>query len=131
MDVSHGHFAFWGAYACGILSVCYIALQERRRLVSVNSSGWVWAFILLNGGLIGMAGSLLVAGMAQAFFERAIGGSTLEAFIAGQENPWFVISMYSFSASASYSRPDIWRSLELHTGRRRRRCRSASAAGSR
>jgi len=92
--VSHGHFAFWGAYACGVLSVCYIALQERR-LVTVNGPGWVWTFVLLNGGLIGMVGALLVAGMAQAFFERAIGGSTLEAFIAGQENPWFVLGMYS------------------------------------
>jgi len=93
--VSHGHFAFWGAYACGVLSVCYIALQEQRRLAVVNGRGWVWAFVLLNGGLIGMVGSLLVAGMAQTFFERAIGGSTLEAFIAGQENPWFVLGMYS------------------------------------
>jgi nitric oxide reductase subunit B len=93
--VSHGHFAFWGAYACGVLSVCYIALQERRRLAQVEGSGWVWAFALLNGGLIGMVGSLLVAGMAQAFFERAIGGSTLDAFIAGQENPWFMLGMYS------------------------------------
>jgi len=33
--------------------------------------------------------------MAQAFFERAIGGSTLDAFIAGQENPWFKLGMYS------------------------------------
>jgi nitric oxide reductase subunit B len=93
--VSHGHFAFWGAYGCGVLSICYIALQERRQLVTLNGPGWVWAFVLLNGGLIGMVGALLVAGMAQAFFERAIGGSTLEAFIAGQENPWFVLGMYS------------------------------------
>lgn len=93
--VSHGHFAFWGAYACGVLSVCYIALQERRRAAAVDGPGWIWAFVLLNGGLIGMVGSLLVAGMAQAFFERAIGGSTLDAFIAGQENPWFVLGMYS------------------------------------
>jgi nitric oxide reductase subunit B len=93
--VSHGHFAFWGAYACGVLSVCYIALQEQRRLAAVDGAGWIWAFTLLNGGLIGMVGSLLVAGIAQAFFERAIGGSTLDAFIAGQENPWFVIGMYS------------------------------------
>lgn len=93
--VSHGHFAFWGAYACGVLSICYIALQERRQLVTVDGAGWLWAFVLLNGGLIGMVGSLLVAGMAQAFFERAIGGSTLDAFIAGQENPWFMLGMYS------------------------------------
>lgn len=93
--VSHGHFAFWGAYACGVLSICYIALQDRRQLVTVNGAGWVWAFVLLNAGLIGMVGALLIAGMVQAFFERAIGGSTLEAFIAGQENPWFVLGMYT------------------------------------
>ena len=93
--VSHGHFAFWGAYACGVLSVCYLALQERRQLATVDGRGWIWAFVLLNGGLVGMVGSLLIAGMAQAFFERAIGGSTLDAFIAGQENPWFMLGMYS------------------------------------
>ena len=93
--VSHGHFAFWGAYACGVVSVCYLALQEQRQLASVDGRGWIWAFVLLNGGLVGMVGSLLIAGMAQAFFERAIGGSTLDAFIAGQENPWFTLGMYS------------------------------------
>jgi nitric oxide reductase subunit B len=31
--------------------------------------------------------------VAQAFVERAIGGSTHAAFIAGQENPWFVEGM--------------------------------------
>jgi len=29
----------------------------------------------------------------QAFVERAIGGSTLNAFISGQENAWFVDGM--------------------------------------
>jgi len=40
-----------------------------------------------------MVGALLVSGFAQAFVERAIGGSTHEAFIAGQENRWFVEGM--------------------------------------
>jgi len=40
-----------------------------------------------------MVGGLLVSGFAQAFVERAIGGSTLDAFIAGQENSWFVEGM--------------------------------------
>ena len=26
--VSHGHFAFWGAYACGVLSVVYLGYPE-------------------------------------------------------------------------------------------------------
>ena len=88
--VSHGHFAFWGAYACGVISVIYLALQKLRAAEEMNGQAWRWSFALLNIGLIGMVGALLVAGIAQAFFERAIGGSTLYAFIAAQGNQWFV-----------------------------------------
>jgi nitric oxide reductase subunit B len=88
--VSHGHFAFWGAYACGVISVVYLALQKLRAAEEMNGQAWRWSFALLNIGLIGMVGALLVAGIAQAFFERAIGGSTLYAFIAAQSNQWFV-----------------------------------------
>src|SRR5579875_1032812 len=91
--VSHGHFAFWGAYACGVISICYLVLQKSRKATLVNGARWKWAFAALNVGLIGMVGTLLVAGFSQAFIERAIGGSTLQAFISGQESPWFVDSM--------------------------------------
>ena len=40
--------------------------------------------------MVGMVGALLVAGIAQAFYERAMGGSTLQAFMDAQRNPWFV-----------------------------------------
>ncbi|MEO6023291.1 MAG: class IIb bacteriocin, lactobin A/cerein 7B family [Burkholderiales bacterium] len=88
--VSHGHFAFWGAYACGILSVIYLALQKAREIAEVNGGRWKWGFALLNLGMVGMVGALLISGIAQAFYERAIGGSTLQAFIEGQSNMWFV-----------------------------------------
>ncbi|HWH48403.1 MAG TPA: hypothetical protein VN664_11420, partial [Burkholderiales bacterium] len=32
----------------------------------------------------------LVSGIAQAFYERAMGGSTLQAYMQGQTNVWFV-----------------------------------------
>ncbi len=88
--VSHGHFAFWGAYACGVISVIYLALQKARRVDQIEGNAWKWPFALLNIGLIGMVGALLVAGMAQSFYERALGGSTLQAFINGQSSAWFV-----------------------------------------
>ncbi|MGO9681284.1 MAG: cbb3-type cytochrome c oxidase subunit I [Beijerinckiaceae bacterium] len=91
--VSHGHFAFWGAYACGVLSVIYLVVQKLRDLAHVEGTLWKWSFAALNVGLIGMVGALLVSGFAQAFVERAIGGSTHDAFIAGQANPWFVEGM--------------------------------------
>ena len=93
--VSHGHFAFWGAYACGVISVCYLALQKARDQGVVEGRAWMLSFSLLNFGLLGMVGSLLVSGIVQAFFERAIGGSTLDAFIAVQGNPWFMLGMYA------------------------------------
>jgi nitric oxide reductase subunit B len=91
--VSHGHFAFWGAYACGILSVMYLALQKARQVAELNGSQWKWSFTLLNVGMVGMVGALLISGIAQAFYERAIGGSTLQAFIEGQSNHWFMQGM--------------------------------------
>ncbi len=93
--VSHGHFAFWGAYACGVIGICYLVLQKVHRTATVDGAAWRWAFVTLNVGLIGMAGVLLVAGFAQAFIERAEGGSTLEAFIAAQQNSSFVAAMYA------------------------------------
>lgn len=93
--VSHGHFAFWGAYACGVIAVFYIALQHSRHLSEVDGAGWKWGFALLNIGMLGMVGALLMAGIVQAFYERAMGGSTLQAFVTGQDNPWFVMGMYA------------------------------------
>jgi nitric oxide reductase subunit B len=93
--VSHGHFAFWGAYACGVISVCYLVLQKVRGSAFLDGITWRWAFAGLNVGLVGMVGALLISGFAQAFIERAQGGSTLEAFIAGQENFWFLDGMYA------------------------------------
>ncbi len=91
--VSHGHFAFWGAYACGVISVIYLAVQKTRGAGMLEGTAWKWSFALLNAGLIGMVGSLLVSGMAQAFYERAIGGSTLQAFITAESSPWFTQGM--------------------------------------
>lgn len=105
--VSHGHFAFWGAYACGVLSVVYLAVQKARGGAEPAGSAWKWAFALLNIGMLGMVGALLMSGMAQAFYERAIGGSTLQAFIEAQSNPWFVQGMavrlaFGFVFAAGY-----------------------------
>ena len=92
--VSHGHFAWWGAYVCGLISIFYVVLAQMRGAKRVNGPLWKWAFALLNIGMIGMVGGLLIAGMAQAFYERALGGSTMQAFINAQSSSWFVEGMY-------------------------------------
>ena len=91
---SHGHFAFWGAYGCGVICVMYLAIQKQRGGGALLGSAWRWAFGLLNAGMLGMIGALLVSGMAQTFYERAIGGSTFNAFVNAQGTPWFMEGMY-------------------------------------
>lgn len=91
--VSHGHFAFWGAYACGVIAIFYIALQKTRQVEQLESRAWKWSMTLLWTGLVGMVGSLLIAGITQAFYERAQGGSTLQAFVHASENIWFTNAM--------------------------------------
>lgn len=93
--VSHGHFAWWGAYVCGLISVFYIILAQARGVEKVNGALWKWAFALLNIGVIGMVGGLLISGIAQTFYERAMGGSTVQAFISAQGSAWFVEGMYT------------------------------------
>lgn len=93
--VSHGHFAFWGAYASGIIAIFYLAVQKRRNIEMYDGHAWRWSFAFLNIGMLGMVGALLISGIAQAFYGRALGGSTLQAFIVAQGNPWFVMGMYA------------------------------------
>ncbi len=92
---SHGHFAFWGAYSCGIIAVLYLAVEKSRGSEGLDGRAWKWSFALLNLGMLGMVGGLLVAGMDQAFFERALGGSTWGAFIALQQRPWYIEGMWA------------------------------------
>ncbi|HKI74964.1 MAG TPA: hypothetical protein VJ998_09985, partial [Pseudomonadales bacterium] len=84
-----------GAYACGVIAIFYLAVQRSRGIDHMNNRIWPWSFALLNIGMLGMVGALLISGIAQAFYERAQGGSTLQAFVVAQENPWFVMGMYA------------------------------------
>ena len=95
---SHGHLAFFGAYATIIIAIIYLALQKLRGNVWMSdglSSGWrwKWSLALLNIGVLGMTMALLIAGYEQSFVERAIGGSTWQAYFEAQVHPWFVQGM--------------------------------------
>jgi nitric oxide reductase subunit B len=96
---SHGHLAFFGAYATMVIAFFYMALQKWRGGVymSGNMVGawkWKWAIFLLHAGMIAMVMGLLVAGYEQSQVERAIGGSDWVAYFAGQSHRWFMQGMF-------------------------------------
>ena len=95
-SASHGHLAFFGAYATIVITMFYLAAQETRGgawmgagLVD-NGWKWKWALALLNFGMIGMSIALLIAGYYQSYIERGIGGSTWAAYFFAQANPAFL-----------------------------------------
>ena len=97
---SHGHLAFFGAYATINIAVFYIALQKWRGNVHMGAGladggwKWKWSFALLNAGVVGMTIALLVAGYEQSFVERALRGSTWAAYFEAQRSTWFMQGMY-------------------------------------
>jgi len=98
-SASHGHLAFFGAYATINIAFFYIAIQHWRGNVwmgaeSSNAWRWKWALGMLNVGVLGMTIALLIAGYEQSFIERAIGGSTWGGYFAAQVHPSFLSAMH-------------------------------------
>jgi len=96
---SHGHLAFFGAYATINIAVFYLVLQKWRGDVYMGAGlpgawRWKWAFTLLNGGVLGMSVVLLIAGYVQSFVERAQLGSSWYGYFTAQMHPWFVQAMF-------------------------------------
>ena len=99
-SASHGHLAFFGAYATIVIAMIYIALREVRGQQSFGADlpdggwKWKWALGLLNLGVVGMTVALLISGYEQSFIERAVGGSTWLGYFTAQIHPWFVQGMW-------------------------------------
>jgi nitric oxide reductase subunit B len=96
---SHGHLAFFGAFATVNIAFFYLAMQKLRGDVWMGAGlpggwKWKWSFALLNIGMLGMTMALLVAGYVQSQIERAIGGSSWSAYFDAQGHPWFQQGMW-------------------------------------
>lgn len=67
---SHGHLAFWGAYAMIVLALISYAMPNLTgRKIYKKPTGQA-AFWLSNVGMFSMTGAFAVAGVAQVYLER-------------------------------------------------------------
>ncbi len=70
VTASHGHLAFWGAYAMIVFAIISYALPNLTGRKYHNSANGQLAFWLANSGMIGMTAAFGVAGIAQVYLER-------------------------------------------------------------
>jgi nitric oxide reductase subunit B len=88
---SHGHLAFWGAYATILIGMFYMGIQRAYGVkVMKMTSKAKWSLFLLNFGMLGMVSALLISGYGQVLVERAQFGATWEGFFISQDAIWFV-----------------------------------------
>jgi nitric oxide reductase subunit B len=75
VTVSHGHLAFYGAYALVNLSFFYFAIPRLRAFPTdeYRSKLGHWGFWVMSVSLLGMSLAFAVAGVLQSYLERAQG----------------------------------------------------------
>ena len=73
VTVSHGHLAFFGAYALLNLTTFYYAMPRLRGIEVYDSTRGTWAFWTMNVAMMLMGLSFGVAGVLQSYLERVLG----------------------------------------------------------
>ncbi|HEY6003849.1 MAG TPA: cbb3-type cytochrome c oxidase subunit I, partial [Anaeromyxobacter sp.] len=83
VTVSHGHLAFYGAYALLNLSFFYYAMPRLKGLPGgrYDERAGHWGFWLMTLGVLGMSLAFAVAGVLQTYLERVRG----EPFMVAQQ----------------------------------------------
>jgi nitric oxide reductase subunit B len=83
VTVSHGHLAFYGAYALLNLTFFYFAIPRLKGMpgFAYNERSGHWGFWLMSLGVLGMSLAFAVAGVLQTYLERIQG----QPYIVAQE----------------------------------------------
>ncbi|MGD2135064.1 MAG: cbb3-type cytochrome c oxidase subunit I [Gemmatimonadales bacterium] len=73
LTASHGHFAFFGAFALLALAAAYYMLPRLRATTAVSARRGLWSFWLMTTGMLAMVLSFTIAGVVQTYLFRLLG----------------------------------------------------------
>jgi len=93
VTTSHGHMAFFGAYAMLILTVIYYALPKLKGLVQFNQKRGFWAFWITTITMMMIGLAFGVAGLIQSYMQRGLGIEFLT--VQGFMRPWMMGVFFS------------------------------------
>ncbi|MDH4226581.1 MAG: cbb3-type cytochrome c oxidase subunit I [Deltaproteobacteria bacterium] len=78
ITASHGHLAFFGAYAVIVLAMASYAVPQIRNAQITNQKAEIFAFWTMVVSMIFMALALTGAGIVQSYLQRVLGMSYME-----------------------------------------------------
>ena len=110
VTASHGHFAFFGAYAMLNMTMMYFALPQIRGVKIVDEALSRKAFWFMNFFMIMMALALAIAGIIQVYFQRILGMDYLTT--QGFMQLWYAVfwtSAWGFAAGVVMFLIDFFR----------------------
>jgi len=73
VTASHGHFAFFGAFAMLVIAAMYYMVPRLRGMERYGQRRAMWAFWLMCIGMLAMVLAFTVAGVVQTYLVRMLG----------------------------------------------------------
>jgi nitric oxide reductase subunit B len=89
VTVSHGHFAFFGAYVLLNLTVFYYAMPQLKGVDRFKSTLGLWGFWIMSSFMFLMVLAFSVAGVLQSYIERKMGMGYMTA--QAEMQFWFMV----------------------------------------
>jgi nitric oxide reductase subunit B len=92
VTVSHGHLAFFGAYALLNLSVFYYALPRLKNITKYKAKAGYWGFWTMCMAMLFLGLTFGVAGILQTYLERFLDIGYMTAHMTMQF--WFKVAIF-------------------------------------
>jgi len=73
VTASHGHFAFFGAFAMLVIAAMYYMVPRLRGMERYGQRRAMWAFWLMSIGMLTMVLAFTIAGVVQTYLVRLLG----------------------------------------------------------
>jgi len=93
VTTSHGHMAFFGAYAMTIITAIYYALPKLKGLEQFNQRKGFWAFWITTTTMMAIGLAFGTAGVVQSYMQRGLGIDFLT--VQGFMRPWMMGVFFS------------------------------------
>ena len=99
VTVSHGHLAFFGAYALLNLTVFYYAIPKLKGIDIYNPSRGKYGFWMMSTAMMLMGISFGIAGVIQSYVERVLGMGymTAQSYMRLWMGVTFTLGLFFFS----------------------------------